>query len=265
MKMCKKPAARLARVLQAGTVLGVALAAASTLQAQTYDKTQPSGVTTPAGVTQPSGLAQPLGTTETPAPLSFYPTPLPAENPPENFGVARLGVKGFLQDAARENQAEIAFADVAEVRAHDAAVQRLAETARLDEARNNGRLQAMAEKYGIKLRTSPGWMSQREIERLQNASGSIFDKEYTMIVLSHAVKCINRYEQASEEIVSPDVATYAEVNLPRLRHQMRVSERAARSVGVDEGTISSILNGLPSEDQGIALGGDKEDNHFTSR
>jgi hypothetical protein len=55
------------------------------------------------------------------------------------------------------------------------------------------------------------------------------------------------------------------VNLPRLRNELSRTEDAARYVGVDQDTIASILKELPSEDRGIALSDNKQNNSITSR
>jgi predicted outer membrane protein len=267
MKTCKNPTTRVMRVLKVGTALGVAIFGTSALEAQNYpyNPVEPSGVTLPSGQSQPAGLALPLGATQAWAPLAVYPSSLPMETPPELRATSTREVKEVLKEAARGNQTEIALADMVEARSQNPGVKRLADSVRIDEASNNGRLKSLAQEYGVDLGTFLGWMNHREIDRLQRASGAEFDKEYTKMILEHDVKCINHFEKAAQEITEPDVATFAVVNLPRLRNQVRRSEYAARSVGVDEGTISSILNALPSEDQGIAFNEDVEKKLIASR
>jgi putative membrane protein len=267
MKTCKNPTTRVVRVFKVGTALGVAIFTTFALEAQNhpYNPVEPSGVTLPSGVSQAAGLALPLGATQAPAPLAVYPPSLPMATSPELRAASTRGVKEFIKEAARGNQTEIALADMVEVRSQNPGVKQLANSVRTDEARNNGQLQTMAQEYGVNLGTFLGWMNHREIDRLQKASGTEFDQEYTKMILEHDVKCINHLEKAAQEFTERDVATYAAVNLPRLRNQVRRSEYAARSVGVDEGTISSILNALGSEDQGIALNEDIEKNLIASR
>jgi predicted outer membrane protein len=261
MKTCKAPLTRLARALQAGTALSAVILTSSALQAQSYSRLQCAGVTTPAGVTQDAGLPMPLGATQTPPPLFMY----PAEMPPTLRSTDPKAMKDFLRESARETQTEISLADIAQARAQSAGVKQLAESVRTDEARNRGLLHTLAHQHGIKLATSLGVSSQREMECLEGAGTGQFDRIYTKMILARDVKGVNSLEKAAQNIMAPDVAAYAVVNLPRLRNELSRTEDAARYVGVDQDTIASILKELPSEDRGIALSDNKQNNSITSR
>jgi predicted outer membrane protein len=261
MKTCNTPLTRLARALQVGTAFSAVILTSSALQAQNYSRLQCQGVTTPAGVTQDAGLPMPLGATQTPPPQFMY----PAEMPPMLRSTDPKSMKDFLKESARETQSGIALADIAQARAQSAGVRQLAKSVRTDEASNHGLLQDMAHQHGVKLTASLGLVSQREIECLQGAGTGEFDRIYTKMILAHDVKGINRLEMAAQDIAEPDVAAYAVINLPRLRNEVRRTEYAARCVGVDQDTIASILNALPSEDRGIALSDNNQSNAITSR
>ncbi|MGD0815832.1 MAG: DUF4142 domain-containing protein [Verrucomicrobiota bacterium] len=159
---------------------------------------------------------------------------------------------GFLQDAARADQTEIALANIAEAKSQNATVKEWAQTQRINHQQDFAQLQPMAQAIGISLSTSPGWLNQREINRLQAANAADFDKEYTEVMLKAQVKCIKRFEKAASELEQPEVKQYALNALPTLRSQLRQEEDTANSVGVEKSTISSILRHLPSEDKGLA-------------
>jgi predicted outer membrane protein len=262
MKKCQNSAGRLTRFLQAGTALGLLLFAASALHAQNYPYSilQLSGVTSPEGNGQIPGLPLPLGATQDPAPLSIY----PLEAPPELTSTNPRRMRQFLNESARDTQMEVALADIAAAKAESAGVKKLAASVRAEESQKCSQLQALAQRYGVALANTPGWKNQREIARLQKASGSQIDREYAKLLLTHDVNCINRLEQAARDLRQADVASYAVVSLPQLRDEVAQTEYAARSVGIDQGTIASILNGLPSEDRGVARN-DNQDNSIASR
>jgi hypothetical protein len=67
-------------------------------------------------------------------------------------------------------------------------------------------------------------------------------------MLKDHVKCIARFDKAIADTQEADVKDYAQSTLPALRKHLQHSEDAARAVGLDEPTISSILKGLPSEE-----------------
>jgi putative membrane protein len=208
MKICKNSMTRLLRVVRIGTSFSAAIFTASALQAQQYPATQ--------------------------AP------------PPANSAEISHQAKEFLQDAAQANQTEIAMANIAETKSLNSTVKELARMIRSDHQQNYAQLQQIAQNYLLVLDSSLNWMNQRAVNRLQEKSDLDFDKDYTKVMLKDHVKCIKRFDKAVTEIKEPDVLAYAQSTLPALRKHLRHSEAAARAVGVDEATISSILKELPS-------------------
>ncbi len=163
--------------------------------------------------------------------------------------------KDFLQDAAQANQMEIAMADVAQEKSQNATVRALAQTLRTDHQLNYVQLQSISRADGLALDASLSWMNQRMLSHLQKSSDMDFDKDYTKAMIKDHVACIKTFDKAVAQIGEPDVKAYAQNTLATLRGHLRRSEEAARSVGVDEATISSILKGLPAEEmeRGITL------------
>ena len=156
--------------------------------------------------------------------------------------------KEFLQDAAQANQTEIIMADVAQEKSQNAAVRELAQTVRTDQQLNYVQLQSIARAHGVALDASLSGMNQRTVNRLQKASDADFDKEYTKAMIKDHVACIKNFDKAAAQVEDPDVKPYAANSLPTLRGHLLRAEEAARSVGVDEATISSILKGLPTDE-----------------
>jgi putative membrane protein len=182
-------------------------------------------------------------------------TTLPPNTPPsaETDVSSKIShrAKEFLKEAAQANQTEIAMANVAESKTQNSAVKDLARMMRTDHQQNYAQLQTIAGAHGITLESAPDWMNQREINRLQKANDADFDKEYTKVMLKDHVKCLKRFDKAASEIEVQDVKQYAQSTLPALRSHLQHSEDAARAVGLDESTITSILKDLPNEDRAV--------------
>jgi putative membrane protein len=159
--------------------------------------------------------------------------------------------KEFLKEAAQANQTEIAMANVAEGKSQNTQVKDLARMLRSDHEQNYAQLQSTAQAHGITLDASLDMLNQHEVNRLQKANDAEFDKEYTKVMLKDHVKCIMRFDKAASDIEEQDVKQYAQNTLPALRRHLRKSEEAARSAGVDDSTISSILKELPAEDRAV--------------
>jgi putative membrane protein len=218
MKICNDSMTRLLRVLRSGTVSSAALFTACALQAQYIGPVTGPGTTTP-----------------TPAPTA------------DANGISHAA-KDFMQFAAQANQTEIALANIAETRGQNAKVKELAQMMLADHQQNYGLLQGMAQNHLVALDSSLNWKNQRAVNRLQKAGIADFDKDYTTAMLEDHVKAIKRFDKAATGLDEQFVVQYAQNTLPDLRKHLRHSEDAARAVGVDEGAISSILKGLPSDE-----------------
>jgi putative membrane protein len=217
MKKFKAYPMRLTRVLKVGAALGATIFTAAALQAQSAGQ-----INTPP----------PPASTEPSATISHH-------------------GKEFLKAAGQANQMEIAMASVAENKSQNTQVKDLARMMRTDHEQNYGLLQTVAQNHGITLEPKLDMLNQHEVNRLQKANDADFDKEYTKVMLKDHVKCINRFEKAASDIEEQDVKQYAQNTLPALRHHLQKSEEVARAVGVDEATINSMLQDLPSEDRPV--------------
>jgi putative membrane protein len=223
MKTHKTHQARLPRVVKASIALSAALFAASALQAQNTDQNNPPPATSP-----PSAAAEASAT------LSHR-------------------AKEFLKDAGQANQTEIAMANVAESKSQNAQVKDLATMMSTDHQANFALVQSIAQAHGITLETKLDMLNQHEVNRLQRADDADFDKEYTTLMIKDHVKCLKRFDKAASDIEEQDVKQYAQNTLPALRHHLKKSEEAARSAGVDQATIDSLVKDLPSEDRAVTV------------
>lgn len=208
---------RLRRVVKAGAALGAAMFTAAALQAQSAGQN-----TTP------------------PPPDSAVPSSSLSHR-----------AKEFLKEAGQANQTEIAMANVAENKSQNTQVKDLARMMRTDHEQNYLQVQTLAQNHGVTLEAKLDMLNQHEVNRLQRANDADFDKEYAKVMLKDHVKCIKRFDKAVSDIDEQDVKQYAQNTLPALRHHLQKSEETARAVGLDEATITSILQDLPSQDRPV--------------
>jgi putative membrane protein len=198
-----------------GTVtIGIAICAASALHAQSTDSATP----------QASQM------------------PIPGSS-------AELSHQGreFLQFAAQANKTEMAMADLAEARSQNGTVKDISQTMIPDYGENYAQVQLIALTHWFALDASLNLVNQHAVKRLTKASDQEFDKDYTTLMIKDHVHAIKRFDKAAARMDAADLKQYALSTLPTLRKHLQEAEIAARSAGVDDATISSILKGLPSE------------------
>jgi putative membrane protein len=211
MKMYKDSITRLLRALRIGTAFGSALCAVPALQAQSTD---------PAASQ----------------------VPIPGSS-------AELSHQGneFLRFAAQANKTEMAMADLAEARSQNGTVKDMSQTMIPDYGQNYAHVQLIALTHWFALDASLNLVNQHAINRLTRANDQEFDKEYTTLMIKDHVHAIKRFDKAAARIDAADLKQYALSTLPTLLKHLERAEIAARSAGVDDATISSILKGLPNE------------------
>jgi len=171
--------------------------------------------------------------------------PLPTST--ETSGQISHRAKAFLREAAQANEIGIALANVAQENSQNTAVKALAQTMRIDHQQNVAQLQSLAQDHEVTLGDFLSWGNQRTVNHLQKSGDPGFDKEYTMAAIKDRVARIKNFDKDAAQLAEPDLKQYAQGTLPTLRKHLRRCEEAARAVGVDEATISSIVKGLPTD------------------
>jgi putative membrane protein len=212
---------RLMRVLRNGIALSVAVVSVSALQAQ-------SSQNEPALPNNGPRTSQ--------------------NDTPQNNTAEKTSrrAKEFIKEAAQGNSAEVAISELAQSKAQNSEVKQLAQMMVTDHQQANQKLQAVAEAHGLAFDQSLNWVNQHEVNRLQKATEGDFDKDYARIMLKDHVKAIKMYQTAANEIKETDVQEYAQNTLPKLREHLRHAEEAARAVGLDDSTVSSIVKDVPT-------------------
>jgi putative membrane protein len=147
--------------------------------------------------------------------------------------------KAFVRRAMEGNAAEIALAQVAERKTQNAELKQLAQMIRKDHEQANQQLQSLAQSHGVAVSTSTE-KHQKKIDTMEKLSGSEFDQEYAKDMLKDHHKDIAMYERAAKNLKETDVQQYAQSTLAKLRQHLQHAQQAARAVGVDQATISSL-------------------------
>lgn len=161
---------------------------------------------------------------------------------------AKLSSKGasFVKEASAGNQSEIALAQLAQTKAQNPEIKTLAEMLQKDHQQAQEKLQTIAQAHGVALDNSPTWTQKRAQGKLEKLSGAEFDQQYAKDMLEDHAADIKKFEKASQNVEDTDVKQYATEILPKLQAHLQHTVAAAKSVGVDESTISSYTKDMPA-------------------
>lgn len=160
--------------------------------------------------------------------------------------------KQFLKTAFRDNQMEMALADVAMQKAQNQQLKSFAQQLHQDHQAAHQQLQPLAQKYGIDLADASKAKTGGVVSKLQNMeTGAKWDQRFAEETLKQHAKDIEAYHKAVENVQAEDVKQFAQTQLPKLQQHFQHAKTVAQTVGVDQETIASHEKKLPTS----ALGG----------
>lgn len=206
-------------------------------------------ITTVTGLTALSARAEDTTTTTT--------TTTPGTSTYESSSsshsfLAEHSAKGFIKQAFKDNQLEIDMAQVGQTKAQNADLKAFCELMQKDHTKANQDLQPIAQKYGVTEDATK--IRERDVTKFEKeTAGPEFDKKFATEMLKDHQKDIKKFERAAEKLKEADVKEYAQNMLPKLREHLEKAQAVARSVGVEQSTITSIMN------KASAVGGTAEE------
>jgi hypothetical protein len=77
------------------------------------------------------------------------------------------------------------------------------------------------------------------MDKLQSQSGAEFDKNFVRMAFKGHKKSISEFEKARTDIDDPEIKSFIDESLPKLRNHLQMAKSAARTVGVDESTLAA--------------------------
>lgn len=147
--------------------------------------------------------------------------------------------KRFIEEAAKDGQTEVALADLAATKAQNAQLKTFAQQLKQEHQQANQQLMQIAQRLGVQVSASD--QKEREISRFQKYTGAEFDKEFATQQLKDHEKDIQRFEKQARDGENPELKQFASQMVPKLQGHLDHVAQIARSVGVDQSTISSAL------------------------
>lgn len=186
------------------------------------DAAKPADDTTLARNDPPDTL---LGNEPTGAGMPTLPSPTAAAT------VLSASEKQFLIDAAANTRYELALAQVAKDKAADSAVKSYAAMLVGDHAESQMKLQLLAQRHQVALPSKLPADKQQVVDRLSQASGKDFDRQFIQTVGLRDHKAdIELFERASRDAQDNEVREFAAGALPTLRAHLSAAQNLPPSV-----------------------------------
>lgn len=131
----------------------------------------------------------------------------------------------FLQEAARDNMAEVKMADVAQERASSDEVKYYAKQLKASHEVAKERLEEIADNQDVDLPDEPNDQQQQKQDKLSKLEGQQFDRQYLQTMIEGHKKTIQEFEQQAKTGPDQQVRQYAKNNLPALRAHLEMAQQ----------------------------------------
>lgn len=155
----------------------------------------------------------------------------PAENSGANANLTAAD-RTFVESMARGNVAEIELGKLAEQKGSNQAVKDFGQRMVRDHTELNNELKQFAQTKNVTLPTTLSSADMAQKQKMEQLSGTAFDKAYMMDMLSDHQHDIQEVQQKAENAQDPGVKHLAEKALPILEDHLRIAENDAGQVGI---------------------------------
>jgi putative membrane protein len=128
----------------------------------------------------------------------------------------------FVNRAGMSGLEEVRFAQVAETKATDPAVRRVAEKIIADLTAVNQQLAALAESKGMAPPSDVGGRNEMLYQQLQSLSGPAFDRAYTGGELQDMTMVTETFQSEADSGSDPQVRSFAQQYVPMMLEHVRM-------------------------------------------
>jgi putative membrane protein len=149
----------------------------------------------------------------------------------------------FVKEAAEGGMAEVELGKLAQQKAQNPEVKKLAETIVKDHEAANAQLMAIASGKGVDMPKATAEMKgdhKKLHDKLSKASGVDFDREYVKAMVDDHKKDIKKFEEQAKDGKDAELKSFAQQAVPKLKQHQQMAEQAQKSL---EGQTSQDRRG----------------------
>ncbi|HWH71953.1 MAG TPA: DUF4142 domain-containing protein [Candidatus Sulfotelmatobacter sp.] len=151
----------------------------------------------------------------------------------------------FITQAAQGNLAEVELGKLGAQKSQNQQIKQLSQHLQTDHQKANQQLQPIAQSKGLQLPQQADAHHTRQLTQLQKLSGAEFDRQFATTALQDHARTLALFQREAQQGQDPATKQYAQSLVPALQHHLTMAQQAAKSVGVSDTTISSILSRYP--------------------
>jgi len=140
------------------------------------------------------------------------------------------GDRRFVEKAALGGQYEVDMGNAAQQKASNDEVKRFAERMVTDHTKADDQLKQAADSQGILAPAKLDEKHQKEMQKVEKASGAKFDQAYMRDMISDHKQAIALYEKEAKSGKDSAIKSYAEQTLPTLKEHLQMAEATQKDL-----------------------------------
>jgi putative membrane protein len=148
-----------------------------------------------------------------------------------------------IRHAAADNLLEVRLGELAQHQATNPTVQKFAQRMVTDHGRLQKQWTDLGAKHGLPVKAELSSKKQKKIDRLRQATGATFDREYMIAMIKAHAKDADELQAQADSARSEPVRKLAAYALPIVREHLMAARAAAKEVGVDSATVARSKGG----------------------
>ncbi len=136
----------------------------------------------------------------------------------------------FVKQAARGGISEVELGLLAQQKGNSDAVRNFGSQMAQDHKKANQELKQIATSKGVTIPSELSHGERSTLDKLQNATGADFDKEYASAMVKDHKEDVKEFKKAAGDLKDPDLRAFAQKTLPTLENHLTMAEQMEQSV-----------------------------------
>jgi len=136
----------------------------------------------------------------------------------------------FVKEATRGGMSEVELGQLAKEKGKSDSVRNFGDRMVRDHQKANDELKSIATSKGATVPANLTRTEKSTMDKLQNASGPEFDRQYAATMVEDHRTDIKEFKDAAEDLKDPDLKAFAQKTIPTLEEHLRMAEDMERNV-----------------------------------
>lgn len=152
----------------------------------------------------------------------------------------------WIKQTAQHDLLEVKLGELASQKTDNSSVKQFGDRLVKDHKKSCEKLEEIALKQGVMLEKELDTKHKQMLDKFESYSGEEFNREFAKHAIKGHVKAIAQFQRASQEAKDEELRTFARETLPTLRQHLKEARDIAKIVGIDEATITSLMQEPPA-------------------